>query len=521
MAERRPDGVHAFDSPRRADAAVRDDGSRCDDAAVELDLVGLRSRMAVMPSVSDEAEAIDRLRELEELKAACAAAQARTADELKRLRHEREAAAGVPRSKRGTGLDVEVALARMDAPARGSKHLGLATALVHEMPQTMSALTDGRIAEEHATVVCQETAWLPVEHRRTVDQLIAGRLGTIGVRTLKGLVRRHAQRLDQEAAVQHLERARRERRVTARPAPGNMAYLTALLPMQQAVAVLATLNRDATTLVGTGDTADPRDPSGQERTRDQIMADLLVQRATGQIGADVVPAEVSLVMTDAALFAADRTPVWLNGHGAIPAPVARAWLANPEVPVFLRRIFTHPQTGQLTGMESRGRSFPPNLRRLILLRDDVCRMPYCDAPIREIDHITPYRDAGNTSWDNASGLCSACNQTKEARGWMHEGSADALEVFTPTGHRHQVVTPPLMPELLARNADAGDPEHGVQGGATAERERPDIAQNDRPGGGQEGKPDDRPDEGPEPPGGWSVCSLRSVDSPSITVRWAA
>lgn len=459
-----------------------------------FDLVHLRSRIGTLPPVRSEAEAVDRLRELEELKAACAAAQARTADQLKELRHQREAEAGIPRSKRGAGLAAEVALARRDAPARGSRHLGLATALVHEMPHTMTALTRGQIAEEHATMVCQETAWLPVEHRRAVDELIAGRLGSIGVRALKGLVRRHAQRLDQEAAVKHLERARRERRVTVRPAPGNMAYLTALLPMQQAVSVFAALTRDATTMVGSGETADPHDPSCEERTRDQIMADLLVQRATGQASAAAVPAEVSVVMTDATLFTVDSTPAWLNGHGAIPAPVVREWLAHPDTPVFLRRIFTHPETGQLTAMESRGRRFPPSLRHLILLRDDVCRMPYCDAQIREIDHIRPYRDDGATSWDNASGLCSACNQTKEARGWHHRGGANALEVATPTGHRHHVETPPLIPEMLAQDDD----HH--------ERDEWDSGERDDP---------------PEPRFGGDVCSMRAWEPETITMRCVA
>lgn len=420
-----------------------------------------RDALSRLDPADSEVETVDRIRALEELKAACASAQARETAQLKELRHTDEAAQGVPKDRRGKGLDAEVALARRDARARGNRHLGLATALVHEMPHTHAALTQGRIGEEDATVLCKETAWLPVEHRRTVDQLMAPQLGHTGVRRLEAEARSHAQRLDQEAAVKHLERVQTQRRVSVRPAPGNMAHLTALLPMPQAVAIQATLTRDATTMVGTGETADPNDPTGQPRTRDQIMADLLVERATGQCTAAAVPADVNLIMTDAALLGDDDTPAWLTGHGPIPAAAARRWMGRSDAEVFMRRVFTRPQTGQLAAMESRGRTFPPALRRMVILRDDTCRTAYCDAPIRDLDHAAPHRDGGETAWHNASGLCAACNQTKENRRWQHHASPEQLDITTPTGHRYTVHTPPVLPGPAQTNQiNKAPPERG-------------------------------------------------------------
>ena len=43
-----------------------------------------------------------------------------------------------------------------------------------------------------------------------------------------------------------------ERRVTTRPAPDSMAYLSVLMPVEQAVCVQATLGRDADSLIATG-----------------------------------------------------------------------------------------------------------------------------------------------------------------------------------------------------------------------------------------------------------------------------
>jgi hypothetical protein len=241
-----------------------------------------------------------------------------------------------------------------------------------------------------------------------------------------------------------------------------MAWLTALLPMQQAVAVLASLQRDATTMVGTGETADPADPTCTRRTRDQIMADLLVERTNGQATAAAVPAEVQVVMTDAALFGDATTPAWLTGHGPIPARVAKHWLADPAMKVFLRRVFTTPDEKQLVALDSRARLFPSGLRRMVTIRDDRCRAPFCDAPIREIDHIEPARDGGATNYANASGLCARCNQIKENNLWSHRGDPNQLTVTTPTGHTYTTPTPGLFDDqpLRARPPNRHRPPPG-------------------------------------------------------------
>jgi hypothetical protein len=97
-------------------------------------------------------------------------------------------------------------------------------------------------------------------------------------------------------------------------------------------------------------------------------------------------------------------------------------------------------------MDSRARLFPPGLRRFIQARDDTCRTPYCDAPIRHLDHIIPWHDAGPTALANGAGLCEACNHTKEAPGWAARpvtGPRHTLRLTTPTGHGYNSTAPPL------------------------------------------------------------------------------
>ena len=89
-------------------------------------------------------------------------------------------------------------------------------------------------------------------------------------------------------------------------------------------------------------------------------------------------------------------------------------------------------------MESRRRCFPEAQRRFIALRDQTCRTPYCDAPIRHTDHIVPKEHDGPTSVRNGQGLCAACNYAKEAPGWhARSGPSQQIVITTPTGHRYR------------------------------------------------------------------------------------
>src|SRR5690606_20776816 len=150
--------------------------------------------------------------------------------------------------------------------------------------------------------------------------------------------------LDQRAMVDRAAKARQDRRVGCRPAPDTMAVLTALLPCEDGVRAYASLRARADTLKAGGDA----------RSRDQIMADTLVERLTGQASAVGGPVEIGLIMTGDTLLgidpaqwpASDRaddragrvdiaadvataprqatsSAAELTGYGPIPAPIAR------------------------------------------------------------------------------------------------------------------------------------------------------------------------------------------------------
>ena len=131
-------------------------------------------RLAVVDPASEESALVERIAELERVKSAAAAGQARAAAALDAARRAAEAAAGVPAVRRGRGAASEVALARRDSPSRGNRHLGFAKALVHEMPHTLAALEVGVLTEWRATLIVRESACLDVEDRRALDAELCG-----------------------------------------------------------------------------------------------------------------------------------------------------------------------------------------------------------------------------------------------------------------------------------------------------------------------------------------------------------
>ena len=181
------------------------------------------------------------------------------------------------------------------------------------------------------------------------------------------------------------------------------------------------------------------------------MADLAVQRLGGLALGQVQPVEIHLVMTDMSpclgrgphsrathqpgspAGVGDRRPVEVVGFGPVPAAFVRdrlrhgttatpasrqpwnrsdaagtgtrsTWTRQPREPrrdraardpgkpeaaVWLRRLYTSPDGRDLVAMDSRRRTFTGLLRQFLVLRDQACRVPWCEAPIRAIDHATP------------------------------------------------------------------------------------------------------------------------------------
>lgn len=397
--------------------------------------------LAERPAAATQAEAIERIHRYEVAMGQLEAAQAKEVAELERLRLAQEAAQKIPKAQRGKGLGAEVGLARRETPSRGSRFLKLARTLAQDLPHTANALSAGHIREEHAQVIAKETEVLTSELRRSVDTAIQDRLGVAGPKELANEVRAHAQALDPQAAEARHRQATKARRVTCKPLGDGMAQLIAYGPAHLLDKKVNSLRNQAKSLISSGKS---RDNAGQRRTRDQLMFDLFAEAQTGP-QRSAASVDLMLMMTPDSLLAYGDTPAWLAGHGPIPAAVARLWLADPQLNVFLRRIFTDATGTRLAAMESKGRSFSSSIRKMLLMRDNTCRNPHCESPVIDGDHAEPVHEGGESTWANASGLCARCNQIKENRGWKHKGNPEELTVTTPTKHSYRSTPAPLIP----------------------------------------------------------------------------
>ncbi|MFZ1286080.1 MAG: HNH endonuclease signature motif containing protein, partial [Candidatus Phosphoribacter sp.] len=135
-----------------------------------------------------------------------------------------------------------------------------------------------------------------------------------------------------------------------------------------------------------------------------------------------------------------------------------------QAQLWVRRLLTDPVTDIVATLDPTRRRFPAAIRDLVVARDQWCRSPWCGAPIRHTDHVSRWAGGGETTPDNAQGLCERCNQAKEAPGWSTAVITDAVGqsvvvTRTPTGAVYRSTAPPALPGWVGRpTARADSPE---------------------------------------------------------------
>ena len=401
-------------------------------------LVELADAVADSSPASD-ADRIDRIARLEKLRAATAALQAAESVRFAQSQVAEQLTAQVHPTKIGRGIAEQIGLACHISPVTAARRLNTARALWFELPDTYAQLATGRLSERVAETVATETQHLDPETRRQVDtQLQAAGIRRMGFKAATACVRKFAYQADRQGYLQRGRTERKHRRVGLRPAPDTMAVLTGYLPVEQGIACYAALRQHADTAVATGD----------GRPRDQIMADTLVERLTGQATAADMNVELQIMLPlEALIDPHSNKPATIPGYGPLPHDMARNILITSTGRKYWRRLFTAPsgstKPGPIVAGDPTRRHFNGWLGQLIRLRDQGCRDPYCDAPIRHIDHITRHSDGGPTILENGRGTCERGNHVREMPGW-HIQVIDAgllnqphtIHITTPTGHHY-------------------------------------------------------------------------------------
>jgi hypothetical protein len=353
--------------------------------------------------VSDAA----RIARLEKIKAAAAALQAAESVRFAQSQAEAQLAADVHPSKIGRGIADQLGLACQVSGFAAARRLEMARALWFDLQQTYRLLSVGEISDYVASLVVTETRHLDASTRRDVDaEITAAGIAQMGPGGAAACARRHAYEADPHGYTQRGRIERKHRRVSLHPAPDTMSLLSGYLPVEQGVACMKALQEHTDNVKAGGD----------QRSRDQVMADTLVERITGQAQATDVNAELQIVMgLDALLDANNHTPTELAGHGPLPADLARDILATSKGRQWWRRLYASPVGGPLAGRDPHRRNFDGYLRKLIMWRDRECRDPYCEAPIRHIDRIQRYTDGGLTIYPTDAGHANAATMSGKCR----------------------------------------------------------------------------------------------------------
>jgi hypothetical protein len=224
-----------------------------------------------------------------------------------------------------------------------------------------------------------------------------------------------------------------DRRVEYSPDQDGMAWLSAYLPADQAVAIW---NR--TTAVARG-LQDPDEPRTLSQLRADAFATALLtsgsQLSNGnqvgngcqvsnrtQAGIDpgrVPPprAEVLVTVPVFSLLGATEEPAALDGYGPIPASMARDLVANGADS--FHRVLVDPRDGAPLEIGRTSYRLTKAMRHWLRLRDGKCPFPGCSNSSldNEADHLLAWHRGGTTGIANLGQPCPKHHRLRHTSAW--------------------------------------------------------------------------------------------------------
>ncbi|WP_433787633.1 DUF222 domain-containing protein [Actinomycetospora sp. CA-101289] len=414
---------------------------------------------------------------------------------------------------------MEVAALARVAPRTGEVRIHQAALLLERLPGTLAALEAGRISLSHARVVIEQTEQCSAETARALDAALWSRPPRDRTPTqLRETVRRLLARIDPDAVRRRPEQARRGRELRYwSDDDGATGVIQMRMPADQARGVFAVVDALARAA------GDP--PEGEVRTLGQkrldVARDAILDSATARVAGDCGdgcccraqdsetnstnpagdaaedPAEessadqagtpapgrdpqrglrdgaVSPVRTEVrvtigwdVLAGLSQRPAELEGHGPIPAVLARRLAADPDAT--WRRLLTDPVTGTATHLDAHRYRPPAAMQELVRSRDLTCAAPGCRMPAArcDLDHVVPYDHghpdgrggAGRTREGNLRPCCRRHHRIKTLGDWTAalapdpDGGQTPVVLWTsPSGHRWWVRSPELEPPPWERD----------------------------------------------------------------------
>ncbi|MHC6593381.1 HNH endonuclease signature motif containing protein [Arthrobacter sp. C152] len=326
---------------------------------------------------------------------------------------------------------------------------------VCSLPPVMDALAAGAMSWQHAKIIADETEGLDaagaaglVAHFFDPDAPNPARgaaPGELVPSRFRAKVRGWRERHHPESIEKRHAKGVADRRMEYRPDKDGMAWISLHVP---GVTASAIWNR--TTAIARG-LQGPDEPRTLSQLRPDIAASLLLGAGTtsagtassGTISAGTtgsggtgsgdgssphpgttalgqvpVPKADVLVMVPvfSALGVTDE-PAILDGHGPIPASMARKLLADGADSFY--RVLVDPADGAPLEIGRRSYRLTETIKRWIRMRDGRCTFPGCTNRTldNETDHLQAWQHGGQTGASNLAQLCPKHHRLKHNTGW--------------------------------------------------------------------------------------------------------
>jgi hypothetical protein len=202
----------------------------------------------------------------------------------------------------------------------------------------------------------------------------------------------------------------------------------------------------------TGSNATGAGAAGQERTN--------AHESGPDVGKVPVPqADVLVTVPVFALLGLTDEPAMLDGHGPIPASMARKLVSDGATSFY--RVLVDPRDGAPLEIGRKSYRLPETVKRWLRMRDGKCTFPGCNnhTPDNETDHVTAWHHGGTTGISNLGQVCPKHHRIKHNSPWTPTPATKAEPPgwTSPTGRRykreHPDWEPPQWPQgFLQENA---------------------------------------------------------------------
>ncbi|GAA1811164.1 HNH endonuclease signature motif containing protein [Agromyces neolithicus] len=335
---------------------------------------------------------------------------------------------------RAVVADVAARLRLSEATVRTQAHL--AASLRQHLPQLWQRCVSGVVPYADMRSAVDQLMGLrdDPEVRAEFDAGVARIAGTMTPARFRAAARALRARLERESLTARHARALAERRVVFEPVDDGMTWVSMFVDSVDAARIKARLNSTARHVSR---------HQGEQRTRDQVRADLAVAWLAGDGTPTAAKVDVIVTVPLLTVTGADDAPAHLDGHGPIDPATARQLFADS--PSFLR-VAVDPITSAPLDLD-RTRYRPTKAqRRWLALRFGTCARAGCGrlAVDSDIDHLLDWFLGGRTNEGNLVPLCHHHHRLKHVTKFrVKRTDPGTVQWTSPTGHTAGNDPPPF------------------------------------------------------------------------------